>query len=282
MSSSDANERPVTVIGGGILGRRLCLMWSCTGRPVNLYEKSPENTKAALDFIDQNISTQLERTGRTKGKLITFANLADAVADAWLVIEAIPEVLDLKIKIFGELDKLTRLDCILASNSSSFRSSLMLEQVEHKERVLNMHYYMPTSNNCVELMSSTYTKPELIDILVEANREVGFKPMIVRKQSTGLIFNRVWAAIKREALMVMAEDVAEADEIDELFKDWFKSEAGPCEMMDNVGLDTVYNIEKHYVEELSLDSQHLEWLKANYLDSNKLGRKTGGEGLLRG
>jgi len=257
-------------------------MWSCTGNPVHLYDTSSENTKAAVDFIDQNIDTQLKRTGKARGELSTFSDLEEAVADAWLVIEAIPEILELKIKLFGELDKLTKPDCILASNSSSFRSSMMLELVQHKERVLNMHYYMPTENNCVELMSSTYTDEKIFDRLVEANREVGFKPMIVKKQSTGLIFNRIWAAIKREALIVLAEDVAEPEEIDTLFKDWFKSEAGPCRMMDTVGLDTVYNIERHYVEELGLGSQHLDWLKANYLDKNQLGRKTGGQGLLDG
>lgn len=145
-----------------------------------------------------------------------------------------------------------------------------------------MHYYMPTTNNCVELMSSTFTEDKIFDILVEANSEVGFKPMIVKKQSTGLIYNRVWAAIKREALIVMAEGVAEPEEIDTLFKDWFHAEDGPCRMMDNVGLDTVYNIEKNYVQELGLTSTHLEWLKANYIDHNKLGRKTGGQGLLDG
>lgn len=132
MASSKAGSRNVTVIGGGVLGRRLCLMWSCTGNPVHLYDTSSENTKAAVDFINQNIETQLIRTGKTRGELSTFSDLGDAVEDAWLVIEAIPEILELKIKLFGELDKLTKPDCILASNSSSFRSSMMLELVQHK------------------------------------------------------------------------------------------------------------------------------------------------------
>lgn len=132
MAPSNIDDRPVTIIGGGVLGRRLCVMWSCTGRAVNLYDSSADNTKAAIEFIDQNIETQTQRTGKSRGKLSTFSKLQQAVTDAWLVIEAIPEVLDMKIQIFGELDKITRPDCILASNSSSFRTSLMVEKVEHK------------------------------------------------------------------------------------------------------------------------------------------------------
>jgi 3-hydroxyacyl-CoA dehydrogenase len=147
-------------------------------------------------------------------------------------------------------------------------------------RVLNTHYYMPPKHNCVELMTSGHTDSAIIDLLMKECASVGFTPINVKRESTGLIFNRIWAAIKRESLDVIAEGVAEPKDIDILFKDWFASQRGPSEMMDEVGLDTVYNIEKNYVQQRDLKTDTLDWLKKEYVDKKKLGQKTGNNGLL--
>lgn len=94
-----------------------------------------------------------------------------------------------------------------------------------------------------------------------------------------MVFNRIWAAIKRECLLVMEDEVSDAKTIDEMFKSWFKAEKGPCIMMDAVGLDTVYNIEVIYEEQLGTNPRAKDWLKATYVDKGKLGAKVG-TGLL--
>jgi 3-hydroxyacyl-CoA dehydrogenase len=138
---------------------------------------------------------------------------------------------------------------------------------------------MPPDSACVELMSCGETDPRIIPFVSQQCESVGFKACEVKKQSTGLIYNRVWAAIKRECLDVLAEGVAEPEDIDIMFKDWFHAVKGPCQMMDEVGLDTVYNIEKVYIADRGLSGESNEWLKREYVDQGKLGNKTDGHGL---
>jgi 3-hydroxyacyl-CoA dehydrogenase len=169
------------------------------------------------------------------GKISTHEDLADAVKDAWLVIEAVPENLGLKIATFAELEAAAPADAILASNSSSYKSSEMLEKVSDaaKVRILNTHYYMPPDVMVVELMTDGLTDPAVISFLADRQKEAGTIPYVARKESTGLIFNRLWAAVKREILTILAEGVSIPKEIDELWQTMFvKSGYGPCQMMD--------------------------------------------------
>ena len=146
-----------------------------------------------------------------------------------------PEKLEAKIKIFGELVALTCKDAILATNSSSYKSSEMLAEVpqESKARVLNMHYYMPPGNMVVELMTDGFTDPAIIEYLVEQSRQVATLPYVARKESTGFIFNRLWAAVKRETLTILAEGVSTPEEIDSMWSEMFvKGGSLPCKTMD--------------------------------------------------
>ncbi|KAH0533454.1 hypothetical protein TsFJ059_002022 [Trichoderma semiorbis] len=175
-----------------------------------------------------------------------------AVQTAWLVIEAVPEKLQIKIDTFSELETHASKDAILASNSSSYKSSEMLGKVKDttKSRVLNTHYYMPPENMVVELMTD------------------------------GFIFNRLWAAIKRETLSILAEGVSTPEEIDALFIELTRSWGGPCRFMDAVGLDTVALIEDHYIKERQLSPTYtVDFLRREYLDKGRLGAKSPHGGL---
>jgi 3-hydroxyacyl-CoA dehydrogenase len=132
-SNIQTATRPIAIIGSGVLGRRLAMMWCSTGKPVNVYDKDSKQLRAAEDYVDSNVGAQTKLMNAKQRGLVTGTkSLEEAVRDAWMVIEAIPEVLDLKITLFGELDRLVGEDCILASNSSSYRSSQMLDEVRHK------------------------------------------------------------------------------------------------------------------------------------------------------
>lgn len=164
-----------------------------------------------------------------------FESLEDALANAWLVIEAVPEKLQLKIDTFAQLEALAPSDCILASNSSSYKSSEMLEKVSDstKSRILNMHYYMPPQNMVVELMTDGHTEEAIFPFMVERCKETATLPYVAKKQSTGFIFNRLWAAVKRETLTILAEGVSVPEEIDSLWTEMFiKGGATPCKTMD--------------------------------------------------
>lgn len=217
------------------------------------------------------------------GGISTKAELADAVQGAWLVIEAVPERLQIKIDTFADLEALAPKDAILASNSSSYKSSEMLDKIQDeatKARILNTHYYMPPTNNIVELMTCGFTDPVVIEFLRERQIEAGTTPYVARKESTGFIFNRLWAAVKRETLTILAEEVSTPQEIDELFRTMFKTSMAPCKMMDDVGLDTVAFIESHYVAERGLPSDKtVDFVQKNYIDKGKLGVKCQKGGL---
>jgi len=132
-------------------------------------------------------------------------DLATAVRGAWMVVEAVPEKLDIKREVFGELDRLADGNAIVAGNSSALPTSQFIDEVEHPERVLNTHYMQPPEQNSVELMSCGKTDPGVIDALMEMLPQYGMVPFHVRRESDGFIFNRVCAAIKRECLMVVEE-----------------------------------------------------------------------------
>jgi 3-hydroxyacyl-CoA dehydrogenase/sugar lactone lactonase YvrE len=217
------------------------------------------------------------------GSVQVFEDLEHAVANAWLIIEAVPEKLELKISTFATLEQVAPQDCILATNSSSYKSSEMISKISEatKRRVLNTHYYMPPGNMVVELMTDGFTDSAIFPFLSERFRESGAKPYVARKESTGFIFNRLWAAVKRETLTILSEGVSDPEEIDSLWTEMFiKGGAKPCKTMDQVGLDTVALIESHYIVERGLSTTHTtDFLKTNYLDQGKLGNKSDKGGL---
>lgn len=170
------------------------------------------------------------------------------------------------------------------SNSSSFKSSEMLEKVSEagRKRVLNTHYMMPPDTRVVELMTCGSTDPDAFPFLVEQLKEVAMHPIVAQKESTGFVFNRLWAAIKRETLSILAEGVSTPKELDSVWIEMYGGGkgVGPCAMMDGVGLDTVAFIEEHYVEERHLSSENtVDFLKQNYLTHGKLGAKSDKGGL---
>ncbi|KAM0255262.1 hypothetical protein ACHAQJ_005917 [Trichoderma viride] len=276
-------NRPVAVLGAGVLGRRIACIWASAGYDVRIRDPSEQQRVEGIAYIEENVASYAQKTGKTPGKAEAFEDMQAAVTNAWLVIEAVPEKIQLKIDTFAELDALTPVDCILASNSSSYKSSEMLEKVSaaRKTQILNMHYYMPPQCMIVELMTNGLTTQEIFPFMVERSQEAATSPYVARKESTGFIFNRLWAAVKREALTILAEGVSVPEEIDSMWTEMFiNGGSTPCRTMDNVGLDTVAFIENHYIEERGLSSEKtVDFLQKNYLDNGRLGTKSAKGGL---
>ena len=269
-------SRPVTVVGAGTLGRRIALMFAAHGAEVRIYDLVEEQRRAAVDYVTQNVATVAGRlNGVVPGRVSADADLADAVRDAWLIIEAVPERLELKRQVFGQLDELSAADAILASNSSSYASRMFLDKVHRPERVLNIHFYMPPKQNAVDVMSCGKTDRGVIDFVLATLPRFGFYPFEARRESTGFIFNRVWAAVKRESLEVVAEGVSTPQEVDRMFEINTGSAAGPFRMMDRVGLDVVLDIEEHYCAEHPEHQEGPRKLLRSYLQQGRLGVKSG-------
>lgn len=272
-----------------------------------------------MEYIKKNLGVYSALTEKTPGRAECVSDLSAAVKNSWLVFEVVPEIKDLKESTFEQLEQYSPKDCILASNSSSYKSGELIGklQAETKTRVLSVYtrsplvieqdsltdhmqehpyvldlevqitlmtnrladYMMPPEALVVELMTDGHTTPELIDFVKERHEDAGLHPIVALKESTGFVFNRIWAAIKRETIKVLQEGVSTPAEIDRVFMELYSAREGPCHMMDQVGLDTVQNIEEHYIKERNLGRSHADWLHKNYIEQGKLGNKSDKGGL---
>lgn len=277
----DKIER-VCVFGAGTLGWQITLQCAYHSHSVNLYDVSI----SALENAESNISSELEswvESGKitTKLKELTIQRVRfesdpnKAVKGIDLVIEAVPEKLEVKRKVFEELDDLCDVDAIIATNSSSIRVSLIEDATKRRDRVLNTHFYsQPWTSRIVELMRGNMTSDETITLVREFMRSIGMLPLTVQKESTGFIFNRVWRAVKRECLHLVDEGVASFEDVDRAWMSIYETKFGPFGLMDRVGLDVVRDIENIYYSE-SHDVRDLPpKLLLEKIDRGELGVKT--------
>lgn len=275
---SSTDTRPVVVIGSGTLGRRVGLIWASKGDTVKIVDDRPEAGRAALSWIKEELPARVEAINGSAGFITVHSNTQEAVKDAWLVVECIPEIKAAKMELLGSLDKWCTEDAIITTISSSFASSELIHDVSEmgRSRVLNTHYFMPPEMPPVEMMSCGYTDPSIFDFLIAKLKDIGMDPVIARKESTGFIYGRIWAAIKREIMRELADGVGTPEDIDKLFRYCFKSEGAPCALMDRIGLQTVCNIEDHYIEEQrDIPSYPVEYIRRNYVDKGRLGQSSG-------
>lgn len=272
----DYRNRPVAVIGAGTLGRRIALMFATRGGVVHITDPDAAQGNQAVEYVTGELpAVAATIDGGAPGTVRYVPEQAAAVADAWLVIEAVPERLDLKKTIFAQLDSDCPPDAIVSSNSSSYASRLFTEGLKTNDRMLNTHFYMPPGSTVLDVMSDGHTSPEVIDFVLKTFPEYGLHPFLCHRESTGFIFNRIWAAIKREALEVVAEGVSTPQDVDRMFASNFGTQAGPFRMMDQVGLDVVLDIEQHYAKENPNLPEGPRQLLQKYIDEGRLGVKTG-------
>jgi 3-hydroxybutyryl-CoA dehydrogenase len=151
----------------------------------------------------------------------------------------------------------------------------MIGKVEHPERVLNTHYQQPPELNAVELMSCGKTEEGVIEALMEKLPHYGLVPFWVRRESDGFIFNRIWAAIKRECLLVVEEGVAPPEDVDAMWEIFTRAGVPPFRLMDRVGLDVVLAIEEHYAAVRDGIPEGPRKLLHEYIDQGRLGVKSG-------
>ncbi|MGA7673292.1 MAG: 3-hydroxyacyl-CoA dehydrogenase NAD-binding domain-containing protein [Nitrolancea sp.] len=273
--------RPVAVIGAGTMGWKIALQLGAHGAVVQLHDRDSEALSRALDEIAK-VGRELARTGELPeraadlGDRVRASNsLSEAIDGCWYVIEAIPERMDLKQQVFGELSAVCASDTILATNSSSFMSRHLVTAIINPSRLINSHFYnFPWRRSGVELMTCGETDPALLELVADFLRRCGLVPVIAKAESTGFVFNRVWHAVKRESLKVVAEGVATPEEVDRLWCLSMETRLGPFAMMDRVGLDVVLDIERHYAE-MSGDPQDdpPEFL-VEMVERGELGRKS--------
>ncbi|HEY8292440.1 MAG TPA: 3-hydroxyacyl-CoA dehydrogenase family protein, partial [Thermomicrobiales bacterium] len=193
-----------------------------------------------------------------------------------LVIEAIPERVEMKRALFSQLDECCREGAIVATNSSSIRVSYLEDAMTRPEKVANLHFYNPIGEiPMVEIGGGTKTDTETVDALTEYARRIALLPLHVRKESTGFIFNRVWRAIKKETLKVVESGVASFEDVDRAWMTMYHTPMGPFGKMDEIGLDVVKEIEEHYAAESNDPTDLPPHILTERVTRGDLGMKTG-------
>lgn len=275
--------RKVAVVGTGTLGTQIAIQATCFNYEVSAYDTD----EGSFNRVEQNLKAFMKVSGREpivpmedweKGadKVKFCTDLEEALGDADIVIEAIPEDLELKRKVFERLDALAPRGAILATNSSSIPISKIESATARPEQCLNTHFYSPaTGLNMVDIMGGTKTTTETMEAGKAWIRSIGCVPLTVKKEILGFCFNRVWRAIKRETLYMWAEGFVDFRDNDRAWMIFTGMTQGPFGIMDNVGLDVVYDIEMVYYNESKDPKDHPpEALKA-MVGRKELGLKTG-------
>jgi len=271
------------VVGSGFLGTQIGVLSARSGYTVSMQDVSSDALSGSEKAVDGYLQEWLAAGDITepdgddiKQRMSYTVDLTEAVQGAGMVIEAVVERLDVKREVFKKLDVLCDPGVVLATNSSSIKVSLIEGATRHPERVLNMHFYgQPWRRRILELMRGTKTTDEALEVAKVFSYSIGVKPLIVLKESTGFIFNRVWRAIKKESLTVVDEGVASFEDVDRAWMSLYDTDMGPFGLMDRVGLDVVRDIEMVYYRESEDPRDKPPGILLDRISRGELGVKTG-------
>ena len=274
----------VAIVGGGFMGIQIAIVAAKFAKnSVNIYDVTPEAFERARKIEEALLCSQAD-TGKiselekaeVKGRIAFLSDLPAALAGAELVIEAVPEVLETKRKVFAELDRLAPPDAILATNSSTMPVSRMEDATRRPEKVVNIHFYPPIEQkNIADLMGGTRTSPEVLEIAEGWVRRLKCLPLKVRKELLGFCFNRVWHAARLEALKMWAGASVDFMDIDRAWMIFTGMPLGPFSMMDGIGLDVVLQVHRFYYEEYKDPFYKPPEELEKMVERGELGMKTG-------
>jgi 3-hydroxybutyryl-CoA dehydrogenase len=273
----------VAVIGTGTLGAQIAVHSAYHGYEVSAYDPDERSFQRTVEMIRLRIANSnrkpaipLNEIQRQAKKIKLARTIKEAVQDADLVIEAIPEDLALKCRVFKQIDSFAPQNAILATNSSSIPVSKIEKATKRPEKCLNLHFYsLDLGRNIVDVMGGSKTPRPVIEAGKKFVRSIGCLPLTVKKELLGFCFNRVWRAVKRETLHMWAGGYVDFKDIDRGWMVWTGMSQGPFGIMDAVGLDVVYGIEMVYYNESKSPKDRPPRALKSMVERKQLGVKTG-------
>nr|MDO8134415.1 3-hydroxyacyl-CoA dehydrogenase family protein [Candidatus Njordarchaeum guaymaensis] len=261
----------VSIIGAGFMGRNITAQIVPYGYNLRVYDVNPSALDEGRKFITHvmKLSQDKERLGA-----VAYHNkLSDALENTGLVIEAVPEKLELKKQVFAEIDKVAPAHAIIATNSSSIPVSRIEDAVRRKDKVLNLHFYPRVK--MVDIMRGSKTSDETFEKGKKWIESIGCLPLVAKKERVGLVFNRVYMAIVREYLDTWDGDYANIEDLDKAWTIFSGMPLGPFALMDWTGLDVVLEVSTS-VYQLTGDPRNKPPQKLiDKVKRGELGRKTG-------
>jgi 3-hydroxybutyryl-CoA dehydrogenase len=281
--SSQLPLEKFAMVGTGIQGTQIAMIAARAGYGVTVFDPREGAFRQTFEKLRADLKAkkvkplipwnQWEACAR---KVRQVQDLAEAVRDADLVLEAVPENLDIKKKVWKEIGAKAAPEAILATNSSSMPVSRMEKAGGRPEQVLNIHFYFPMQGvNMVDIMGGTRTRPEVMEKGIAWIKSIGFVPLTVEKELLGFCFNRVWRAIKRETLYMWGNGFVDFMDVDRAWMIFTRMKEGPFALMDKVGLDVIWDIEMVYYNDSKDPKDRPPRALKDMIDRGELGVKSG-------
>ena len=272
----------VAVIGAGTMGAGIAQVCAQAGWKTNLFDAFPEGLERGMKtidaFWDKGIArgkTTPEQKSEWSSNLHAVSEMADAVGDVDLVIEAVPEIPKLKHKIFAELGAMTREDCILGTNTSSLSIADIATASGRADKVIGMHFFNPVPiMKLLELVKHDSCSDETIAVAEAAGKAMG-KTTILVKDIPGFATSRLGVVLGNEAIRMLADGVASAKDIDTAMVLGYKHPMGPLALTDLVGLDVRRDILLNLKQSFNDDSYTPHPLLEKMVAEGRLGKKSG-------
>jgi 3-hydroxybutyryl-CoA dehydrogenase len=275
--------KTVGVLGAGAMGNGIAQLAAQIGCDVVMRDIEDAYVERGMKSIDKFLSKSVEKgkleakekdtiMGRIKGT----TNMAH-LKDVDFLVEAVLEDLDLKKKVFKELDGLCRPEVVLSTNTSSMSITEIATATNRPDKVCGMHFFNPAPlMRLVEIIRGYYTSDDTVATATDLAKKMGKVTVEVKKDTPGFIVNRIMTPHFLEAIKMLEEGIATAEDIDAAVKNGLNYPMGPFELMDLTGIDIAYHVTEYFHKELN---QELKWiaptLMKNMIKAGKLGRKTG-------
>jgi 3-hydroxybutyryl-CoA dehydrogenase len=277
----------VTVIGAGTMGNGIAHVFAQGGFNVSLADVNAAQLEKAVQTITKNLDRQVakgtvteEQKQQALGNITTFSDIAEAVKNAELVVEAATENVDLKLKIFKQIDETAPKAAILASNTSSISITKIAAVTKRPELVVGMHFMNPVPvMKLVEIINGYSTSPEVSGKIIELSRQLGKVPCVVNDYP-GFIANKILMPMINEAIYSLYEGIAGVEAIDTIMKLGMAHPMGPLQLADFIGLDVCLSILNVLYEGFGNQKYAPCPLLVNMVMAGKLGAKSG-EGFYR-
>lgn len=238
----------ICVVGAGNMGHQIALLSAICGFKVKCFDINEETLKKADAFVDSYLPGRVEKGRLTAEqadaarKNIEFVNdLQLAAGDADFVIEAATEILELKRRIYADLDRIAPKHAILATNSSAIVSSKIADATQRQDKVVNMHFFNPALvMKLVEVVKGPHVSDETAELTMQLSKTLQKVPVLLKKEVDGFLLNRIFAAISKEATWLLEMGVAEVEDIDNACVYGAGHPMGPFRLNDLTGLDLSY------------------------------------------
>ena len=272
----------ISVVGAGTMGNGIAHVFAQAGFKVNIVDVSLAQLDRALANIEKNCDRQVAKGTLTEDQkrltlsnITTHSNLVEGVKDADLIVEAATENIELKLKIFEQLDSLAPKETIFATNTSSISITKIASATGRASRVIGMHFMNPVPvMKLVEIINGYATKKEVTDQIVELSKQLGKVPCVVNDYP-GFIANRILMPMINEAIYSLYEGVAGVEEIDTVMKLGMAHPMGPLQLADFVGLDVCLAILQVLHDGFGNPKYAPCPLLVNMVTAGKLGVKSG-------